>query len=152
MKKPDKQWLNTSRQISRYAVVGVSGVGVNMLCFIILRDWVHLGLTLSSAISVETAITNNFIWNDAWTFKMISSKQRGWSARFRRFYIFNLICFTGLILNVLIVNILVRYMEIDERIAMLVAIVLVTAWNYILNLQISWRDQELYPDSCNLRS
>lgn len=150
--QPEKRWLHIFQQICRYAVVGLSGVGVNVLCFIFLRDWVQLELALSSVIAVETSIVNNFIWNDTWTFRKISSRQRGWHIRFRRFYKFNLICLFGLILNVLVVNILVRYMETDEKIAMLVAVVLVTVWNYLLNLQLSWRDGELHPGSCNLRS
>ena len=131
------------KRFCRYAAVGASGVGVNMFFFLLLRDYVQLGLTVSSVIAVEMAIVNNFIWNDIWTFRKVSKYQRGWTALLTRFYKFNSICLFGLVVNVLVVNILVRDLGVGERVALFLAIISVTVCNYILNMKFSWRHKEL---------
>ena len=55
----------------RFAAVGLSGVVVDMGVLYLLSDPSTLGwgLTRSKIIAAELAIINNFIWNDAWTFR-----------------------------------------------------------------------------------
>ena len=98
-----------------------------------------LGLTRSAILSSEVAIINNFLWNDLWTFGDISRLQKGKRRQFRRFLKFNVVCLSGLILNVLIVNFLFNVLGINEYIAKLVAIAVVTLWNFWFNLKLSWR-------------
>ena len=76
-----------------------------------------LGLTPSVMLSGEAGIINNFLWNDLWTFRDISSSQRGWQKRVKRLLKFNLICLTGLIFNLLIVNLLFNFLGINEYLA-----------------------------------
>ena len=123
----------------RFGVVGFSGVFVDMTIFYLLREHVELGLTRSAILSTEVAIVNNFLWNDLWTFSDISQHQQGWRKRLKRFLKFNVICLVGLILNVLLVNLLFNVFGINEYVAKLMAIAAVTAWNFWLNLKLSWR-------------
>ncbi|HIK44480.1 MAG TPA: glycosyltransferase [Leptolyngbyaceae cyanobacterium M65_K2018_010] len=125
----------------RFGVVGLSGVLVDMAVLYLLHSSLGLPLTRSKLIAAETAILNNFIWNDAWTFADISLGQRGWPARLRRLLKFNGICLAGLVLNVLILNLIYNWV-LGQRwpyLANLVAIALVTLWNFWLNLKLSWR-------------
>ncbi|MBC1225439.1 GtrA family protein, partial [Nostoc sp. UCD120] len=48
----------------RFAVVGFSGVFVDLGAFYFLHSSLFLSLTLSAMLSTEIAIINNFIWND----------------------------------------------------------------------------------------
>ena len=123
----------------RFGVVGFSGVFVDMGIFYLLRELAGLGLTRSAILSAEVAIINNFLWNDLWTFGDISRMQRGWRKRFRRLLKFNVICLAGLILNVLLVNLLYNVLGINEYLAKLLAIAIVTLWNFWFNLKLSWR-------------
>ncbi|MBE9010226.1 glycosyltransferase [Pseudanabaenaceae cyanobacterium LEGE 13415] len=125
----------------RFGLVGFSGVFVDMLVLYLLSDPSTLAwnLTRSKIIASELAIVNNFIWNDLWTFGDISRSQRGNRTRFKRFLKFNLICLMGLILNVLILNLLYNAFGINRYVANLIAIVLVTFWNFWINLKLSWR-------------
>jgi dolichol-phosphate mannosyltransferase len=123
----------------RFGVVGFSGVFVDMGVFYVLRTVLGLALTRSAIFSSEIAIINNFLWNDLWTFGDISSKQQGNRKRFRRFLKFNLVCLTGLILNVLIVNFLFNIVHVNEYLAKLIAIALITFLNFWLNSKLSWR-------------
>lgn len=123
----------------RFGVVGFSGLAVDMAMFFLLFTHLGLGLTTSNVLSAETAIINNFIWNDAWTFADFSKQQQGWGARLKRFLKFNTICLAGLVLNTLLVNLLFNVFGINAFLAKLIAIALVTAWNFWLNLKLSWR-------------
>lgn len=127
------------KRFIRFGVVGFSGVFVDMAIFWLLRESFGLPLTRSAILSAEVAIFNNFLWNDAWTFADISQRQLGWKARLKRFLKFNIICLGGLILNVLLVNLLFNLFGVNDYLSKLIAIALVTAWNFWLNLKLSWR-------------
>lgn len=127
----------------RFGVVGLSGVFVDMGIFYLLRTVLGLALTRSAILSSEVAIINNFLWNDFWTFRDISQRQPGNRKRLKRFLKFNLVCLAGLILNVLIVNLLFNVFHVNEYLAKLFAIVIITLWNFWINLKLSWRSTEI---------
>ncbi|MEO0457932.1 MAG: glycosyltransferase [Cyanobacteria bacterium P01_A01_bin.114] len=131
------------KRFLRFGVVGFSGVFVDMAVLFLLSDPSTLawGLTRSKIVASEIAILNNFVWNDAWTFADIAQSQKGWRARFKRFLKFNLICLGGLILNVLLLNFFFNVVFGGQYryLANLIAIALVTVWNFWLNLKLSWR-------------
>jgi dolichol-phosphate mannosyltransferase len=129
------------KRFIQFGLVGFSGVFVDMAVFYLLSDPSTLGwgLTRSKLLAAEVAVLNNFLWNDFWTFRDIASRQRGWRKRFRRFIKFNLICMAGIILNVLIMNLLFNVFDVNRYFANLLAIVMVTLWNFWLNLKLSWR-------------
>ena len=133
----------------RFGCVGLSGVFVDMAVFYLLSDPTTLawGLTRSKIIAAEAAIINNFLWNDRWTFGDIASRQKGWSRRFKRLVKFNLICLAGLILNVLLLNLLFNLFGINRYVANLIAIAIVTLWNFWMNLKLSWRVTDLTSSS-----
>ena len=128
----------------RFAVVGLSGVLVDMMFLFLLSDasTLALPLTRSKIIAAELAIINNFLWNDAWTFSDISSQQRGKRLKLKRFIKFNFVCLAGLILNVLFLNIFYNLFHLNAYVSNLGAIALVTIWNYWINLKLSWRTTE----------
>lgn len=127
----------------RFGIVGFSGVFVDMGVFYLLYTVLGLALTRSAILSAEVAILNNFLWNDIWTFGDISSHQKGMGKRVKRFVKFNLICLSGLILNVLIVNLLFNVFGMNAYVSKIIAIALVTFWNFWLNLKLSWRVTEV---------
>lgn len=125
----------------RFGIVGLSGVVVDMAILYLLHSTLGLPLTRSKIVAAEVAILNNFIWNDAWTFADVSLLQKGWSARLKRFLKFNLVCLMGLVLNVLMLNVIYN-LVFGQRwayAANLLAIAIVTFWNFWLNLKLSWR-------------
>ena len=121
-----------------YGLVGLSGVFVDMSIFYLLGT-LGWGLTSSKIISSEVAVLNNFLWNDLWTFRDISSLQTGWEKLIKRFLKFNLICLIGIGLNLIILNFLYNYLGINKNLANLIAIAIVTVWNFWFNLKLSWR-------------
>ncbi|OKH22032.1 sulfonate ABC transporter permease [Hydrococcus rivularis NIES-593] len=125
----------------RFGVVGFSGVFVDMGVLYLLSDpsMLALPLTRSKIIASELAIINNFLWNDFWTFGDISRRQPGKRQRLKRLIKFNIICLAGLILNVLLLNLFFNVFGIDRYVANLMAIAIVTVWNFWFNLKLSWR-------------
>ncbi|XPM57851.1 MAG: GtrA family protein [Leptolyngbya sp. IPPAS B-1204] len=107
----------------------------------LLSDPSTLGweLTRSKIIAAEVAIIDNFFWNDRWTFGDLARRQPTFRKRLKRFSKFNLICLTGLLLNVLMLNLLFNVFGLNRYLANLVAITAVTFWNFWLNLKLSWR-------------
>jgi dolichol-phosphate mannosyltransferase len=130
----------------------LTGVVVDLGIFYILREVLEFRFTRSLIISAEVAIINNFFWNDLWTFADISRKQSGGKQRIKRFFKFNLVCLTGLILQALIANIVFNLFYLNDLIsefihidilAKLVAIILVTLWNFWFNSKLNWRVTEV---------
>lgn len=143
--------LSRSAVFIRFCLVGLTGVVVDLGIFYILRKVLGLGLTRSAIFSAEIAIFNNFLWNDLWTFADISRRQIGKQQRFKRFIKFNLVCLSGVILQTLIINIIYNFFQLNEGLskvapidilAKLIAIALVTFWNFWFNLKLSWRVTE----------
>jgi dolichol-phosphate mannosyltransferase len=125
----------------RFCVVGASGVVVDMSLLFLLSDPKMLGwgLTRSKILAAEAALVNNFIWNDAWTFGHIAKQQNAFGQRVKRFLKFNAICSLGIFFNVVIINIEFNFFHMNRYLANLIAIGLVTLWNYQTNKEFSWR-------------
>jgi dolichol-phosphate mannosyltransferase len=128
-------------QFIRFGLVGLSGVFVDMAILYLLSDptTLALGLTKSKLVAAEMAIINNFFWNDRWTFGDISSHQKGWKKKLKRLLKFNLICILGLTINIILLNTFFNIFGINRYIANLLAIIIVTLWNFWINLKLSWR-------------
>lgn len=130
-------------RLLRFGVVGLSGVFVDMAVLYLLSDPSTLawGLTRSKVIAAGIAMINNFVWNDAWTFADVSSRQQGWSARLKRLLKFVAICSGGLVLNVLVLNLLFNQVFGGQGryLANLIAIAVATLWNFWINVKLNWR-------------
>ena len=125
----------------RFCVVGASGVVIDMSILYLLSDpsTLHWGLTRSKFLAAEAALLNNFIWNDMWTFGDIAREQNTMGQRVKRFLKFNAICSLGIFFNIVILNIEFNLLHMNRYVANLVAIGLVTLWNYKSNKEFSWR-------------
>ncbi|MDJ0675778.1 MAG: GtrA family protein [Calothrix sp. MO_167.B42] len=136
-------WVFVSRLI-RFAIVGLSGVFVDMAGFYVLHNLLGWILTPSAILSTELAIINNFFWNDVWTFSDVSLQQPLFTQRLQRFWKFNLIGLLGLIYNILIVDVLFYKFGVNEYLAKVVAIILVTFWNFGVNFQVNWQIKKTF--------
>lgn len=132
-------------RLVRFAIVGLSGVCVDMSLLYALSDPHALGwgLTRSKLIAAEAAIVNNFCWNDLWTFRDLVPARRRPSTVFKRLLKFNLICLAGLALNVVLLNVQFNLLGMNRYAANAVAIAAVTAWNYAVTRALAWRSAEV---------
>jgi len=132
--------LQTLRRYVQFCLVGGSGVLVDMVVLWGLSSTSALSwnLTLSKAIAAEVAMCNNFFWNDVWTFRGVGSENTDWIAYARRFGKFNVICLMGTVLSIILLNVQVYRLHMNVYLANFVAIVLVSFWNFWINLQFGW--------------
>lgn len=130
------------KRFLQFGIVGVSGIFVDMFILYLLFENLDLGLTRSAFIASEVAILNNFLWNDVWTFRDLSQRQDQGRKIFKRFVKFNIICGLGLILKVLLLNFFFNVWSWNAYLANLLAIALVTIWNFGLSWKLGWRVTE----------
>ncbi len=134
---PGRLWRLVHRErtgltrVSKFLVVGGTGVLVNSLALLLLVQWAHLPLVLASALAAELGIVNNFYWNDCWTFRRT---QLSWS----RFARFNLVSLGGLVITTGTLWVLVDHLGLYYLAANLLGITLATAWNFAINSWWTW--------------
>lgn len=127
---------DSATELARFGIVGASGVLVNNAVLFLLHGALGWHLILASVVAVETAIVNNFIWNDMWTFSERTP------ARFR-FLRFNLVSLGGLVVNTGALAGIVALTGVHYLVANLVAIGVAMAWNFSANARWTWlRDIE----------
>ncbi len=133
-------WRGVAGRYLRFCVVGGSGVVVDMGVLYLMTHPERLGwdLTWSKVVAAEVAVLNNFVWNEWWTFRDMTRARRGTAARLGRLARFNLICLLGIGLSAGLLNAQVRLLGMNVYVANLVAIVLVSVWNFWLNLKLGW--------------
>lgn len=132
----------------KFCLVGGGGVFVDMGVLFLLSDPRCLGLnvTLGKILAAETAMANNFVWNELWTFRsplapsapvqVSALNQRG--SVLRRFLLFNAICGIGIGLAVLLLHLFHTWLGWNLYLSNLFAIILVTCWNYSMNARLTW--------------
>ena len=121
--------------------MGGSGVLVDMTVLYLLADLKMLAwnVTLAKFWSAETAMLNNFLWNELWTFKNSEEVEKAKSTVIRRLVKFHAICGFGILLAVLFLHVFYTWLNINLYIANFLAIVLVTFWNFWMNAVFNWR-------------
>jgi putative flippase GtrA len=133
-------------------MVGGSGVFLDMGILYLLADPRTLGLsvTFSKIYAAEVAMINNFVWNEFWTFHRptLSSRPSTLNRRIgllRRFILFNTICGLGIGLAVLLLHTFHTWLGWNLYLSNLLAITLVTFWNFGLNSKFNWNHRTSPP-------
>jgi len=101
-----------------------------------LTEVAGLYYLVSAAIAIEVSIVNNFIWNDAWTFK--SARDLRLERKISRFGSFQAVSVGGLVINMVILYLLADVAGIYYLVANLVGILIAFAWNYGVNRHLTW--------------
>jgi dolichol-phosphate mannosyltransferase len=73
-----RPWL----QFGRFAIVGASGYAVNLATFTVLVHAAALDYRVCAVAAFLTAVTNNFVWNRRWTFRLRGGGRIGHARRF----------------------------------------------------------------------
>lgn len=123
----------TDRRFFLFAGVGISGVLVNMVVYIIA---VRLGLTVMVAglVSALAALLSNFTLNDRLTWSDV--KGQGWLMRASKYFLTSLV---GIGIDVGILTVLYHDVHIHYVAANLAGIIVATIWNYAVSNYWTWR-------------
>ena len=113
----------------KFAVVGISGVVVNMAMLYILTEYFQILYIISSIIAIEISIVSNFFLNDLWTWR-----DRAKKAFFERFTQYHVtVGLTAILANWLILLILTEFFNVYYMISNLIGIAVGTFANFIVN-------------------
>jgi dolichol-phosphate mannosyltransferase len=126
------------QRYGKFCVVGGTGMLVDMGMLWLMVSLLGWNLSLGKVLAAESAIVNNFLWNDRWTFRARRSDTPWRSRRLKRFLKFNLICLTGIVWSVLLINLQVYGLRLNVFLANFVAITLVSLWNFFMSERFGW--------------
>ncbi|MCK9204450.1 MAG: GtrA family protein [Bacteroidales bacterium] len=111
----------------KFSLVGFSGVFVDFGATFICKEYFKIQKYVSNACGFTLAATSNYFLNRIWTFH---SGNPNIMQEFSRFFIIALI---GLGINLLIVWSLSGKFKVNFYLSKLVATVVVTLWNFLIN-------------------
>ena len=119
-------------QLARFAVVGASGYVVNLVVFVLVDE----GLSnhrLAATAAFVCALTNNFWWNRAWTFRAREGRAHFQAARFLAVSVAAFLIALG------ILEVLVVVADAPAVLAQAISIVCATPVNFLGNRLWSFR-------------
>ena len=131
--------------MGRFALVGLSGVGVNLGALYLITTAFGLHRWAAAPLAIELSILSNFLLNNAWTFKdRNAAAAAGLGGRFFRY---NLVSLLGMGIQLLVFeSICQMVMAVGGRAepgpfiypAQLIGIVVATGWNFVSNMRWTW--------------
>lgn len=121
-----------SPSLIRYAAIGVSGVCLDYVVFLLLFNAFGLHPQIANAISTTAGIVNNFVLNALLNFR----KRDRIVVRFLRFYAVGL---TGIALTVLLLKVFSDVLGVDANVVKGLSLPLVLLLQYSINRRWSFR-------------
>lgn len=121
-----------------YGIVGANGVVVNLGVLWALRSWDILNTFSAPVAAIECAIIHNFLGNELWVFRDRAQRAPQLWQRLGRLLCFHSICAMGAAPHLSIVWFFVLQQHWPYMWTNLLAIAVVTVWNYGLNTSRTW--------------
>ncbi len=123
----------------KFGVVGFTGLFVDFGLTWLGKEKLKIQKYVANAIGFSAAATSNYILNRIWTFESHNPQIA------KEFSAFILISLIGLGINTFVIWLLVSKTKMNFYIAKVIAIVVVTLWNFLANLLITFNpDMGLY--------
>ena len=130
-----------ARMLRRWAtfnVVGIMGVGVQIITLSILLGWSIMDYLPATALAVEAAVLHNFVWHERWTWvDRTTSHDSGRLARLLRFNLTIGVLSIGQ--NLFFMELLVGWLEIHFLLANLMAIAGCSVVNFVASDRLVFR-------------
>ncbi len=111
----------------KFGIVGFSGVIVDFSITFVFKEYLRVQKYIANAIGFTLAATTNYFLNRVWTFE---SANPNILMEFSRFFVIALI---GLGINSAIIWAMSGKLKVNFYLAKLVATIVVTAWNFLIN-------------------
>lgn len=116
----------------KFGVVGFSGVFVDFGFTYVCKEWLKVQKYVANAIGFSIAASSNYYLNRVWTF---NSQNPEIAVEYGRFFFISLI---GLLISTLVIYFLVTKVKMNFYLAKLLAIIVVTIWNFFINLNFTF--------------
>lgn len=112
----------------KFGVVGFTGMLVDFAVTYIFKEWIKVQKYVANAFGFTVAASTNYMLNRFWTFH---SHNPEIALEFSRFFIVSLL---GLAINTFVIWAIVKKFKSNFYFAKLIAIGVVTIWNFFANL------------------
>ena len=119
----------------KFAMVGGTGVFVNMGLLFMLTRYLSVQLEIASPVAIEVSILSNFILNNAWTFSKRDIQVSFWSRLIR----YHLVTGLAGVVNYLVLLLLVNLFGLHDLISNLIGITCGMFINFFLNSLWTWK-------------
>ena len=116
----------------KFCFVGLSGMVIDFTITWLLKEKIRINKYVANSIGFVLAASSNYLLNRFWTFQ---SKNSHIATEYFSFIIISVI---GLALNNLIIYFLADRIKVNFYISKLIAIGMVTFWNFIMNFLITF--------------
>lgn len=116
----------------KFCIVGFSGMVVDFGFTWLCKEKFKWNKYVSNSIGFVLAATNNYIWNRWWTFQ---SDNANIPVEYGKFFVISVI---GLGLNNLVIYLLHEKLKLNFYLAKLIAIGVVTVWNFVMNYRFTF--------------
>lgn len=119
----------------RFALVGATGVGVNLFTLWALHEGAALPIWLAAPVAIEMSVLWNFAWNESWTFR---GRDTGTSlgTRMGQFHVASLV---GMLLQFVVLTGGVLAMpEVHYALWSILGIAVGSGANFVINLKWTW--------------
>ena len=120
------------RNLILYGIIGAFSSGLDFLLYSLFVEIFGWHYILSNCISVLAGISTSFILNRSYNFK-VKDKAR------TRFAIFLTVGLCGMLVSNLILYLCIDVMDLNKIISKILSIVLVVAFQFVLNKYITFR-------------
>ena len=117
----------------KFCVVGFSGMVIDFGTTWLLKEKVKVNKYIANSTGFVLAATSNYIWNRFWTFQSENSHV------VTEYFSFIIISLIGLAINNFLIYLLSDKMKFNFYLSKLIAIGVVTIWNFVLNYLITFR-------------
>jgi putative flippase GtrA len=116
----------------KFCVVGLSGMVIDFSTTWLLKEKAKANKYIANSTGFILAATSNYIWNRLWTF------QSGNDEIVVEYFSFILISVVGLGINNFVIYLLNDRLKINFYLSKLLAIGVVTVWNFLMNFLITF--------------
>jgi len=117
----------------KFCVVGLSGMVIDFSTTWLLKEKAKVNKYIANSTGFILAATSNYIWNRIWTFQSENSQIAV------EYFSFILISIAGLGINNFVIYLLNDRLKINFYMSKLLAIGVVTVWNFLMNFIITFR-------------
>lgn len=117
----------------KFCIVGFSGMVIDFSTTWLLKEKARINKYIANSTGFILAATSNYIWNRIWTFE---SRNKEIAVEYISFI---LISIAGLGINNLVIYLLNDKLKINFYLSKLIAIGVVTIWNFTMNFIITFR-------------
>jgi dolichol-phosphate mannosyltransferase len=137
-RKPSKSVTFLSKA-GRFFTVGASGLAVNYVASYLLTSLIpNIWYIHATLFGIILSITSNFILNKVWTFE-----DRNFSPRhfFKQYALFMALCTLGAVIQLSLVFAFVEYANIEYAVSLLLAVIIASLSNFLLNKKITFGEK-----------